>query len=190
MPITDRSTKEPLIKAIRIGHGTLEVDDLQKSRKFYEEVLGLEVHQVSMMSMVARGGGQVYAVVASGNKNRQEMSIFNHNGIDVGSREEVDRIHALLTEKQEELGIRKIRPISSMHGDYSFYFSDLDGNWWEILVPTIPGGYAAGFDDPIWDLTGLHEFDGEKSLVHTHDPKNHERLKNARQKLEQIETAE
>jgi catechol 2,3-dioxygenase-like lactoylglutathione lyase family enzyme len=183
MPITDRSTKEPLIKAQRIGHGTLEVTDLQSTRRFYEEVLGLECIQVSTMSMVAKLGTEhTYAVVASGNKDRPEMSLFNHNGLDVGSREEVDRIRTQILAIKDEWGIKKIGPISTMHGDYSFYFCDLDGNWWEIVAAE-PGGYAAGFEDPLSDLTGLHEFDDEKGMLHTHDPKNRDRIKAARERL-------
>ena len=37
------STAEPLLKTARLGHGTLECVDIGRTRRFYEEVLGLEV---------------------------------------------------------------------------------------------------------------------------------------------------
>jgi catechol 2,3-dioxygenase-like lactoylglutathione lyase family enzyme len=165
MPITDRSTKDPLIKVQRIGHGTLEVIDLQATRKFYEEVLGLHCSQTSMVSMIAElGTDHVYAVVQTGNKNKPAMNLLNHNGLDVESDEEVDRLYKVLTESKDEWGIREIKKPSALHGDYSFYFLDLDGNWWEIGA--VGPGY---FDkDPLRDLTGLHEFDDVKELLHTH----------------------
>src|SRR3546814_5091053 len=52
--ITERSTKEPLLKVRRIGHGTLGVVDLAKSRRFYEEALGFGVLQTSRISMMIR----------------------------------------------------------------------------------------------------------------------------------------
>ena len=183
MPITDRSSKEPLIKAERIGHGTLEVADLAKSRRFYEEVLGLECVQVSMISMLIRlGTDHTYAVVETGRKTRTDMDLLNHNGLDVGSREEVDRIHELMISIQDEWGLKQVKKISTVHGDYAFYVCDFDGNWWEFLASE-PGGYAAGFTDPLGDLTGLHEFDNEKSLMHTHTPGNRELIKAARARL-------
>src|SRR3546814_5036470 len=87
--ITERSTKEPLLKVRRIGHGTLGVVDLAKSRRFYEEVLGFDVIQTSPISMMIRKGtDQVYAVVEVGER-KPDMARINHNGLDVDTDEEV-----------------------------------------------------------------------------------------------------
>lgn len=177
MSITDKFFGTPIVKAQRIGHGTLECDDLQITRRFYEEVLGLECHQVSKISMVARLGTiHTYSIVAGLSKNRPDMSLLNHNGLDVESTAEVDRIFAELKTRQEELGIRKIMPIKRTHGDYSFYFMDPDRNWWEILA-TEGDGYANGFNDSSLDLTGLHELENEKGLVHTHVAETREKVR-------------
>ena len=53
--------------------------------------------------------------------------------------------------------IRQIHPVRRQHGTYSFYLLDLDGNWWEILANTRPGGYSHAFDDPGRDITGRHD---------------------------------
>ena len=169
--ITDRSTREPLLKTLRLGHGTLESADLGKTRRFYEEVLGLEVLQPSPVSlMVRKDTNHVYAVVETGRVNK-EMNMLNHNGLDVGSPEAVDEAYEILQKVKDEYGIRKIQKPRHSHGDHAFYFCDLDGNWWEI-VAVEPGGYANDYEERL-DLTGRHDLDhvtGSVARIHTHDP--------------------
>ncbi|MCW2499661.1 MAG: Glyoxalase/bleomycin resistance protein/dioxygenase [Frankiales bacterium] len=168
--ITDRFTGEPVVKVQRLGHGTLEVVDLARSRRFYEEVLGLEVIQPSSRSMMIRlGTNHAYAVVETGKESG--MGMLAHNGLDVGSVDEVHAAYKRLLDVKDEYGIKQIIEPRHMHGDTSFYFADPDGNWWEI-VAVRDGGYAVDFDDSERDLTGLHEFDEEQGNVnfsHTHD---------------------
>ncbi|GFG99051.1 VOC family protein [Mycobacterium timonense] len=169
--ITDKFTGEPVLKLQRLGHGTLETMDLARARRFYEEVLGLEVIQPSSRSMMIRlGTNHAYAVVETGKAST--MTMLAHNGLDVGSVEEVHAAHEKLLEIKDQWGIKQITEPRHMHGDTSFYFTDPDGNWWEI-VAVRENGYAADFADRDRDLTGLHEFDGETGNVnfsHTHDP--------------------
>jgi len=169
--ITDRTQREPLLKIQRLGHGTLECTDITKTRRFYEEVLGLEVIQTSLVSLMVRKDTlHTYAVVETGRANK-EMNMLNHNGLEVTSPQEVDRAYELLLQVKDEYGIRKLQKPRRSHGDYAFYFSDLDGNWWEI-VAVRPGGYAADFGEDDRDLTGRHELDGVRASArdaHTHD---------------------
>jgi len=170
--ITDRSTAAPLLETQRIGHGTLTCADIVATRRFYEEVLGLDVIQTSHRSMMIRHGtDHTYGVVETGEVG-DGMNMLNHNGLDVGSEEEVDAAFEALAAVQEQYGIRKLQRPHHSHGDYSFYFQDLDGNWWEI-VAVRPGGYVADFGEADRDLTGRHEFDdlaGNVNYAHTHDP--------------------
>jgi catechol 2,3-dioxygenase-like lactoylglutathione lyase family enzyme len=135
-----------------LSHGTLESRDLERSRKFYEDFLGLEVIRTSDRSLMIRLGGEhVYAVVY--NPKKPEMPVLNHNGLDVPSREEVDRCHEIAVAEQEKWGIKKItRPVDA-HGTYGFYIADPDDNWWEILTNP-EGGYswmfAKGDDIDSW----------------------------------------
>ena len=76
-----------------LSHGTLETRDLERARHFYKDFLGLDVIQTSDRSLMIRlGGSHVYAVVL--NPKKPEMPVLNHNGLDVPSREEVDKAHA------------------------------------------------------------------------------------------------
>lgn len=175
--ITDRSANEPLLRLSRLNHGTLECVDIVRTRRFYEEVLGLEVIQSSLRSMMIRKDTQhVYAVVETGRAT--DMPMLNHNGFEVGSVAEAEAAYEILTKVRDEYGIRKIQKPHHSHGDTSFYFQDMDGNWWEI-VAVRPGGYVRDFEEQDYDLTGRHEFDGLSgniNFLHTHDPEFHARL--------------
>lgn len=142
---------------MRVAHGTLESINLQESRRFYEEVFGFEVIQISKVSLLLRKGGEHTCVVVETGNEDHKMSLMNHNGIDVGSEEEVDRAHENLTAVQDEYRIRQIHPVRRQHGAYSFYLLDLDGNWWEIMAGHRPGGYSYAFDDPGRDITGRRD---------------------------------
>lgn len=168
--ITDRSTRTPVLETLRLGHGTLEVVDLARSRRFYEEVLGLEVIQPSPLSLMIRKDTQhSYAVVETGRES--SMGLLGHNGLEVAGAEEVDAAYEAVSRVKDEYEIKQVQKPRHMHGDYSFYIQDPDGNWWEI-VAVRPGGYAADFADEERDLTGLHLLDDlptDAGLLHTHD---------------------
>ena len=148
--VTRKSTKAPLLDISFLSHGTLECKDLQASRRFYEEVLGLEVVQHLDVAMTLRlGSDHTYVVVQTGRDI--DMPLLNHNGLDVPTQQDVDRCYELLTSVKDEYGIRKLQKPHLQHGAYSFYFQDLDGNWWEILANQ-PRGYSPWFEDPAKDL--------------------------------------
>lgn len=148
------STSEPVLKLKFLSHGTLECRDLERSRTFYEKFLGLEVMQTSDRSLLMRlGGNNTLAVVA--NKNRKveaEMPVYNHNGLDVSTDADVDATFKTVQEKAEEWGLAVLTEPVEMHGAYSFYFRDMDGNCWEI-VSNPDGGYSWIFGRG--DLKGL-----------------------------------
>ncbi|MDA0241392.1 MAG: VOC family protein [Proteobacteria bacterium] len=139
-----QTQQEPTLKLNFLSHGTLEARDLEKSRAFYEEFLGLEVVRTSNVSLLIRlGGDNTIAVVQVPKK--ESMPLLNHNGFDVETQEEVDAAHVLVEEHAEKWGIGKVTKPALQHGTYSFFFSDLDDNWWEILTNP-PRGYAWLFE--------------------------------------------
>lgn len=160
--ITHRSTAQPLLKTRFLSHGTLECRDIVATRRFYEEVLGLQVVQQAPIALFVRlGGSHCYAVVETKNENVAPMSLMNHNGIDLGSEQEVRDAYDTLREVQEQWGIRKLTKPVRQHGTYSFYLQDLDGNWWEIChLPE--GGYAFRFEHAETDLTGRDDLTPEQ----------------------------
>ena len=118
---------------LKFSHGTLECRDLSKSRKFYEEFLGLETVRHADLAMLLRFPGTNWAVVCMGVGDKAKGNrVLNHWGLDLKSPEEVDQAHALCHEFKEEYGIGKITTPMETHGNYQFYFRDLDDNWWEF----------------------------------------------------------
>jgi len=138
------TTTRPAIRSRFISHGTLASLDIERTRKFYEEFLGLDVVRTSPISlMVRRGGDHVYAVVQV--KQKDEMPRHYHNGLDVGSDAEVDEAYRTVLANQETWGLHKTTRPVAQHGTYSFMFWDADDNCWEILSNP-PRGYTWIFD--------------------------------------------
>jgi catechol 2,3-dioxygenase-like lactoylglutathione lyase family enzyme len=136
-PLPDNCRVDPverasLLKPYCLGHGTLECADLDVSRRFYEEFLGLEVVQHAITALSLRLGMRFHIVCVEVGNEVHPCNVLNHWGLDVASREEVDAAHALAHQYKEQYGIRQILDVRHMHGVYSFYMEDLDHNWWEI----------------------------------------------------------
>ncbi|MDB5576033.1 MAG: hypothetical protein JWR80_1209 [Bradyrhizobium sp.] len=137
---SDMTTRRSVPKLLA---GTMVSTDLDAARAFYEGFLGLDCvryakdgllirDQISKAEMEA--GGEDFFVIDVQKvdvvENPQRM--LHHWGVDVVSGEEVDRIHALAKARKEEFGLKKLFPVSDVHGAHSFYFADRDMNWWEI----------------------------------------------------------
>lgn len=123
--------------------GTMVSSDLVRARRFYEDFLGLECVQhapdrllirdkISAELMPRGEAGGFVIEVQKVDAVRHPQKLHNHWGIVVASTDEVDRIRAIALAEGEKYGIRKVNPITKMHGSYQFYFIDLDENWWEI----------------------------------------------------------
>lgn len=137
---------EPTLKLAFLSHGTLESTDLDFTRRFYEEFLGLEVVKVSNISLWCRlGGNHIYVVVLVKPERKSAMPFLNHNGLDVATEDEVDECHRLVVRDAEKWRIRKVTRPMVQHGTYSFFFHDADDNIWEILANP-QGGYSWMFE--------------------------------------------
>jgi len=127
------AAREPILKLKFLSHGTLEAINLDQKRKFYKEFLGLEVVRTSQVSLMIRlGNTNTIAVVK--NERKQAMPILNHNGLDVSTREEVDKCHEIVMAQKDKWSIKKVTRPVDQHGTRSFYLLDLDDNWWEICA--------------------------------------------------------
>ena len=122
----------PLMHPLCISHGTLTCRSFADSRPLYEEFLGLECVQHEERAMLLTVGRQFALVCIQVGDAARGVNVLRHWGIDVESRAEVDRMHALAEREMDRFGIRKVHHVTDQHGAYSFYFEDRDGNWWEI----------------------------------------------------------
>jgi catechol 2,3-dioxygenase-like lactoylglutathione lyase family enzyme len=123
---------ERLNRPRMISHGTLECRSFAQSRPFYEEFLGLDCVHHARRAMMLRKGGYWAIVCLEVGEHVRTLKVGNHWGIDLESRADVDRAHALALEHKEKYGLQKVMKITDMHGTYGFYFLDRDGNWWEF----------------------------------------------------------
>ena len=155
-PAVETATDQTL-KLNFLSHGTLESKDLDKTREFYTEFLGLEVVRTSPISLLIRlGGNNTIAVVEQKKRDEEEMPMLNHNGFDVLTKEEVDSAYETIIAQKDHWGIHKISKPRLQHGTYAFFFWDLDNNCWEILTNPI-GGYSWLFEKG--DLEGKGHLD-------------------------------
>ena len=136
MRITDAvvSTRndQSVVRGEYLSHGTMECYDLRKSRRFYEEFLGLECVRHVRPAMALRCGLRFHIICLEVGQTLKPVSQKNHWGIDVGSAEEVERIQKAATEMKGHYELRTVTQCVKQHGVYSFYIEDLDHNWWEI----------------------------------------------------------
>src|SRR3974390_1514395 len=119
---------EPLNKPVMLSHGTITCRNLEASRRFYEEFLGFDVVQHTERGLLLRKGGYCSIVCLEVGDHVKPVDRQHHWGLDLDSREAVDRALALAHEKKDEYGIPQISRITDHHGGYSFYFGDLDHN--------------------------------------------------------------
>jgi catechol 2,3-dioxygenase-like lactoylglutathione lyase family enzyme len=127
------------------SHATLECKDITATRRFFEQFLGFETVLTSPISFWARLGGEHVIVVVQGASENEGMPFLNHNGLDVATDAEVDAAYETTIHEAGAWGLGKITKPRVMHGTYSFYFWDLDGNAWEVLSNP-KGGYAWAFE--------------------------------------------
>jgi len=130
--ITDPKNQGSVLHPYMISHGTLECRSLAKSRKFYEEFLGLECVAHSPTSMAIRCGLKFHITAVEVGDALHPANLLNHWGLDLESRDAVDKAYADIVAEKERYGIAEVKQPMDRHGVYSFYLQDLDSNWWEI----------------------------------------------------------
>ncbi len=130
--LLESKPRTSVVKPYALTHGTCECVSLKATRKFYEEFLGLEVVRHAPPGMVFRCGLRFHVVCLEVGNKVHPLTLMNHWGLDVETKEEVDRAHARALELKDRYGIKQVLPIEMQHGVYSFYLEDQDYNWWEI----------------------------------------------------------
>lgn len=130
--VVPAKNEQSVVRGEYLSHGTLECYDLQASRRFYEEFLGMDCVRHAQSAMVVRCGLRFHIVCIGVGQTLRPVSLKNHWGIDVGSEAEVERIHQAAQQMATRYGIRTVTDCGRQHGVYSFYVEDLDHNWWEI----------------------------------------------------------
>lgn len=123
----------------------LRVIDLPRSRRFYEQVLGMQVVWEPDSENVYFSSGNDNLALHQIPKGElaayqpPKAQLLDHMGVILDSPEAVDRMYHAITPTIESLGglIAK-EPKQHRDGSYSFYMTDPDGNAIQALYePTI-----------------------------------------------------
>jgi len=119
--------KAPL-RVTGIDHVVLHVKDLARSKKFYIELLGMEVEHESSWQLFLKCGNQGVALfeVEDGSKIHGGNEV-NHMALRLKSGEH-EKVKAVLEEAGCEVSGRRSDP-------HCIYFSDPDGHRLQLLTP-------------------------------------------------------
>ncbi len=113
-------------------HGTLVARDMNVHRKFYTEVLGLEVHQANdHVIYVKHPNTRTYIVCAE----RKDFKVFSpnfRNTLTVESNEAVKQAYRRFADAGQALGVTELLALQENNSSASFYFRDPGTNCWEI----------------------------------------------------------
>jgi catechol 2,3-dioxygenase-like lactoylglutathione lyase family enzyme len=122
-----------------LSHGTITCLNLDRSREFYREVLGLDVVSPSRSvkpSYIKHPSTPWYVVsLERAPELRVPLTRRQRYTIAVESPVALAEAHRLLKECGEEVGVTEIEEISETGESLSFLLSDPDRNWWEISSP-------------------------------------------------------
>lgn len=133
----------PLVHGQSLVCGTLVSTDLSRVRNMLENAFGMECVQPSAGILYARdrgfekggnkAGGSYWVLEV---KQTEVISVaqelINHWGMAAPSQDAVDEAYTVLKENKATYGLARVQKPRHRHGSYSFYFSDVDSNWWEI----------------------------------------------------------
>jgi len=124
-----------------LTHGTITCVDLDASRRFYREVLGLEVvsPSPSVRPHYIKHPSTPWYVVSLQKpaQERRLLTPLQRYTITVQSAAAVAEAHRWLEENGDELGVTQLGAIEERDGTASFILSDPDRNWWEVTSPVI-----------------------------------------------------
>lgn len=115
-------------------HGTLQCDDIERSRRFYTEVLGLEIAAGFNNAQYIKHAAAPWYIVVLRRSPRQYLAPVNRFTLKLESAAEVEGAHKRFSAQRDGIGITELHRIESTGGNVNFIFSDPDRNWWELTA--------------------------------------------------------
>jgi len=122
-----------------LSHGTMECYDLDRSRQFYREVLGLDVVAPSPSAKphyVKHPATPWYIVSLQVPVSEKKLlGPLQRYTLALESVRAVEDAHHWLSESGTQAGITGLTKLCDGEGAVCFMLSDPDSNWWEIASP-------------------------------------------------------
>ena len=113
--------------------------NLDNSRQFYREVLGLDVVSPSrsVKPHYIKHPDTPWYIVSLERKPemRTVLTPFQRYTVTVESADAVAEAHHGLKERGDQLGVTELEEIKETGESVSFLLSDPDRNWWEVSSP-------------------------------------------------------
>lgn len=113
------------IKVTALDHVVLHVKDLPKSRHFYTEVLGMEVHHENERQCFVKAGNQLLALFC------KDVAIHAGEGLDHIAFDVAEGSYETLKAALDEHGV----PLEGQPGHLRAYVYDPDGHRVQLLMP-------------------------------------------------------
>jgi catechol 2,3-dioxygenase-like lactoylglutathione lyase family enzyme len=117
-------------------HGTIECTDLQASKKFYQQGLGLDVitHVPTVEPHDVKHPSTPWYVVSLEvpAKNKHYLTPLQRYTVAVASPAALAEAHREFTERKQEFNLTAIEAVQDTLAGQSFQICDLDRNWWEV----------------------------------------------------------
>jgi len=118
-----------------LTHGTLQCDDLEKTKAFILCVLGLEqAGGMSDRTVYVKHPSTPWYIVMLPRKPRQYLAPVNRFALQLATAAEIEQAHDEFVSHKLSLGLNDIHNIERADGKVNFIFSDLDKNWWELTA--------------------------------------------------------
>lgn len=118
-----------------LTHGTLQCDNLEKTKAFLLGVLGLEsAGGMSDRTVYVKHPATPWYIVMLPRRPRQYLAPANRFTLQLAAAAEVEAAHRNFTANKNALAIDAIEKIERAGGKTGFIFSDLDKNWWELTA--------------------------------------------------------
>ena len=133
-PLTDERFPERGYLPQAFTHGTLQCDDIERSRRFYTEVLGLEIAAGFNNAQYIKHSAAPWYIVVLRRSPRQYLAPVNRFTLQSESAAEVEQAHRAFSVNGEGIGITELHELQNNKGTASFIFSDADRNWWELTA--------------------------------------------------------
>lgn len=119
-----------------LTHGTITCLNLEASRRFYQEVLGLDMvsPSPSVRPQYIKHPATPWYIVSLEKlpEERRLLTPLQRYTLTVGSAADVVAAHRWLEESGKKLGVTELGDLQESGGATAFMLSDPDQNWWEI----------------------------------------------------------